>query len=213
MMDRPSRIAVVGYGPIGRHLTTLWQEKGHDVVVGVRAPERLAEGSVPSGVQLLDWRPAVAGASIVVLAVPHDAVADIVANWPADDVARIVVDPTNPLALGPDGRIVSGLAGADTVGSRLAKRLPSVTVVRAFTHVMEELLAARGRRQPGLWAMAIAGDDDEAKAAVGELVTATGFVPVDLGGLADSGPLDPGGVLFPQMFTVADMRRRLLEGV
>jgi predicted dinucleotide-binding enzyme len=213
MMDRPSRIAIVGYGPIGRHLTVLLQDKGHDVVVGVRHPERLVTGRVPSNVEYLDWRSAVDGASIVVLAVPHDAVDDIAANWPADGAARIIVDPTNPVALSPDGHIVSGLAGTDTVGSRLAKLLPSVTVVRAFTHVMEELLAVRGRRQPGLWAMAIAGDDSEAKETVGELVTATGFVPVDLGGLADSAPLDPGGVLFPQMFTVADMKRRLLEGV
>lgn len=42
-----------------------------------------------------------------------------------------------------------------------------------------------------------------------ELVSNTGFVPVDIGLLADSAPLDPGGILFPHVFTVADMKLNL----
>jgi predicted dinucleotide-binding enzyme len=213
MMDRPSKIAIVGYGPIGRHLTALLRDEGHDVVVGTRNPERLASCVVPPGVQCMQWRSAVDCASVVVLAVPYTAVDDLVASWPTGGAGRIMVAPTNPVAVSPDGHIVTGLDGDDTVGTRLAKLWPAMTVVRAFTHVMEELLAVRGRLQPGLWAMAIAGDDSTAKGIAGELVKATGFVPVDIGGLADSAPLDPGGALFPQMFTVADMKRRLLEGL
>lgn len=204
-MDRPGRIAVLGSGPIGRHLAALFQGKGYDVVVGVRDPGKHTVACVP-------WRQAVERAGVVVLAVPYKAVGDIAANWPADGADRIVVAPANPVALSPDGHIVTGLDGSDTVGSRLAKLFPATPVVRAFTHVMDELLGERGVRQPGLWAMAIAGDDSAAKETTAGLVTATGFVPVDIGGLADSAPLDPGGVLFPQMFTVAGMKRRLLEG-
>ncbi|WP_207229988.1 NADPH-dependent F420 reductase [Krasilnikovia cinnamomea] len=205
------RIAVVGYGAIGRALTAHWHEAGRDIVVGSRNPDLLKSADVPVGVPCVDWRSAVERATVVVLAVPHPAVADIVAGWPTGATDRIVVDPTNPVGLSADGRIVSSLDGAGTVGSRLASSLPSARVVRAFTHVMDELLVSRGRRQPGMWAVAVAGDDAAAKAVVGDLVTATGFVPVDIGGLAASAPLDPGGALFPQMFTVADMRRRLAE--
>ncbi|OJF15808.1 NADPH-dependent F420 reductase [Couchioplanes caeruleus] len=212
MMDGPGRIAIVGYGPVGRALTALLRDEGHDVIIGSRDPDRLTSGIVAADVPCMDWRSAVERADVVVLAVPYVAVDDVVADWPTGGAGRIVVDPTNPVALSPDGHIISGLDGNDTVGSRLAKSLRSVIVVRAFTHVMEELLAVRGRRQPGLWAMAIAGDDSRAKATVGDIVKATGFVPVDIGSLAKSAPLDPGGVLFPQMFTVADMKRRLREG-
>jgi predicted dinucleotide-binding enzyme len=74
---------------------------------------------------------------------------------------------------------------------------------------MEELLVSRGTKMPGLFAVAIAGDDPIAKSAVADLVTDTGFVPVDIGTLAESAPLDPGGVLFPHVFTPADMRQAL----
>jgi len=39
------------------------------------------------------------------------------------------------------------------------------------------------------------------------LVAAAGYVPVVIGGLGRSAPLDPGGILFPNMFLPADMRR------
>ena len=57
--------------------------------------------------------------------------------------------------------------------------------------------------------MAIAGDVPAAKLLAAGLVRDTGFIPVDIGTLAESEPLDLGGVLFPHMFNEADMRARL----
>jgi 8-hydroxy-5-deazaflavin:NADPH oxidoreductase len=91
----------------------------------------------------------------------------------------------------------------------MASLLPKSIVVRAFSHIMEELLVSRGTKQPGLFAIAIAGDNAAAKLTVAELVNDAGFAPVDIGTLAESAPLDPGGVLFPHVFTVADMKLAL----
>jgi predicted dinucleotide-binding enzyme len=93
-----------------------------------------------------------------------------------------------------------------TQGRHTAKLLPDSMVTRAFTHVMYELLWPRGTRQRMSWGMALAGDDATAKAATAELITDAGFTPVDVGGLDDSAILDPGGVLFPKMFSPADLR-------
>lgn len=91
----------------------------------------------------------------------------------------------------------------------MAKLLPESIVVRAFTHIMDELLVSGGTKQPGLFAIAIAGDDPAAKLIVADLVNDTGFVPVDIGTLSESAPLDRGGKLFPHVFTVADMKLAL----
>jgi predicted dinucleotide-binding enzyme len=205
------RIAVVGFGPIGRALSRAWLDAGHDVVIGNRNPDRLA-GDLTQfpGARCTQWTSAIADCDVVALAVPYPALDDVVAD-PARLAGKVVIDPSNPVQLSADGRIVSGLDAPGTVGQALAGRVPEAFVVRAFTHVMHELLATRGQVQPGLWAMAMAGDDVAAKELVAGLVRATGFVPVDLGGLPDSAPLDPGGVLFPNMFTVADMHHRLAK--
>ena len=209
------RVAVVGFGAIGRALAGLWAAAGQDVVVGTRQPERLPDTDdvdLP-GLRYVHWTEAISESDVVALAVPHLALDDIVSQWRPEWSGKVIIDPTNPVDLSADGRLISGLTEPGTVGEALARRLPSVQVVRAFTHIQDELLPSRSRRQPGLWAVAMAGDDAAAKARVSELILATGYVPVDLGGLAESAPLDPGGVLFPNMFTVSDMRSRVAESI
>lgn len=44
---------------------------------------------------------------------------------------------------------------------------------------------------------------------VADLVRATGFTPVPIGGLATSVALKPGGSLFPHMFTPGDLKSML----
>ncbi|HAV1886835.1 TPA: hypothetical protein JG939_004422 [Enterobacter hormaechei subsp. xiangfangensis] len=63
--------------------------------------------------------------------------------------------------------------------------------------------------ETGFWAMAIAADHPVAKEIAIQLVKDSGFVPVDLGTLAESFPLDPGGRLFPNMYTEGDLRALL----
>lgn len=207
----PRSISILGAGKIGQAVAQLWLRAGHAVCFGVRTPEKLSSlvkslGSQASAKSLED---AAAGGEIVFVAIPYDAIDDVVALTAPQLAGKIVIDASNPFALSQQGRIVSSLEPGISAGSRMAQRLPQSNVVRAFSHVMDELLLSRGLNQPGLWAMAIAGDDPVAKHIVGELVSDTGFVPVDIGTLAESLPLDPGGALFPHMFTVADMHARL----
>jgi predicted dinucleotide-binding enzyme len=88
----------------------------------------------------------------------------------------------------------------------MARKRPDSAVVRAFSHIPDELLWPRGSEQRLYWAMAIAGDDPDAKDIVAGLVHDAGWAPVDLGGLDDSAALDPGGAVFHLFYTEAEMR-------
>lgn len=205
------RIGVIGFGMIGQALTRPWIEAGHRVTVGSRTPDRRrVEVAACGDARCTDQATAIRESDVVMLCVPYSGLEQVL-EAEVDWTGKVVVDATNPVALSPEGRLVSVLPAPGTVGAALARRVPTASVVRAFTHVMDELLVSRGRRHPGVWAVAMAGDDDAAKQIVGGLVRDTGFVPVDLGHLADSAPLDPGGLLFPSMLTAADMRVRLDE--
>lgn len=210
--DGPARlIGVIGLGAIGKALARPWVVAGHQVLIGSRDPAgRQAETAALGQARCVTPAAAVAGSDVVALCVPHTGLDEIL-RLDVDWTGKVIIDATNPVALSPEGRLVSGLPVPGTVGEALARRLPTASVVRAFTHVMDEVLVSRGIRHPSVWAVAIAGDDEPAKQVVGGLVRDTGFVPVDLGGLADSAPLDPGGLLFPSAFTAADMRVRLAE--
>ncbi|HEU5160776.1 MAG TPA: NAD(P)-binding domain-containing protein [Streptosporangiaceae bacterium] len=204
----PRRIGILGAGKVGRAVGRHWTTAGHTVTFGSRSPEGLASFTRELGVRARAAAPAAAAAAgdIVLLSVPHPVVEEVLDAAYGHLTGKIVIDATNPMGLSPDGRIISTLDAGLTQGRRTAKFLPDSTVIRAFTHVMDELLCSRGTRQPHFWGMALAGDDPDAKAVVAGLIHDAGFTPVDLGGLDDSSALDPGGPIFPHLFTPADLR-------
>src|SRR5690606_27612030 len=91
-------IAILGTGNIAKGLASVFNAAGYDIVIGSRDPLRAAEtaravGPRVAGTGLAE---AAAGADTIVLAVPFDGVADILAA--AGGLSgKIVVDITNPL--------------------------------------------------------------------------------------------------------------------
>ena len=55
----------------------------------------------------------------------------------------------------------------------------------------------------------MAGDDETAKNTVAVLIKDAGYVPVDIGTLDESAPLDPDGVLWNSAITEIELRERL----
>lgn len=204
-------ISILGAGKIGLALATLWVRKGHSICLSSRNPKKLQPvvNALGLNVSVKTIKEAAIENDIIVLAVPYSAVKDVISKITDDVKNKIIIDATNPFDLSPEGHVISTLGPNVTAGTYMANLLPESIVVRAFTHIMEELLVSRGTKQPGLFAIAIAGDDPAAKLIVAELVNDTGFIPVDIGTLSESAPLDPDGKLFPHLFTVADMKLTL----
>jgi 8-hydroxy-5-deazaflavin:NADPH oxidoreductase len=200
------RLAVIGTGKIGRAAGRLWLAAGHEVVFGSRSPERApAIPGLNGRGGIVSQREAAETGEIVMLAVPGETVDALLTDIGDKLAGKIVIDATNQFAYSA-GRWVSTLDPGLTEGRRLARALPNSIVVRAFSHVPDELLWPRGTEQRLYWAMAIAGDDPDGKAVVADLVRDAGWVPVDLGGLDESAALDPGGAVFHLFFTETEMR-------
>jgi predicted dinucleotide-binding enzyme len=210
-IEKRKRISILGAGKIGLALATLWLRAGHSICLGSRNPEKLQSvvDNLGLRVSIKYIGDAAASGEIIVLAVPYSAVNDLTSQIKNEVKNKIIIDATNPFGLSPEGHVISTLGLNTTAGTYMTSLLPNSTIIRGFTHIMDELLVSRGRKQPGLFAIAIAGDDPAAKSIVADLVSDTGFIPVDIGTLLESAPLDPGGVLFPQLLTAADMKWKL----
>lgn len=203
----PQTLAVMGTGKIGQAIGRLWLESGHAVVFGSRSPDLRGPELMKLGdrVTVVGPAEAVDAADVVLLAVPGDAVEALVDDLGGGLAGKVVIDATNRLDY-VDGRWVSALEPGVTEGRWMARRLPDSRVVRAFSHVPDELLWTRGSQQALYWAIAIAGDDAQAKRTVADLVRDSGWTPVDLGGLDDSAALDPGGAVFHLFYTPTEMQ-------
>ncbi|MBU2664923.1 NAD(P)-binding domain-containing protein [Actinoplanes bogorensis] len=117
---------------------------------------------------------------IVILAVPHAALADIVATRGEQLAGKIVVDITNPVDFATFDDLTVPADGS--AAAELAKALPQSKVVKAFNTNFAGTLAT-GSVGTETTAVLIAGDDADAKAAVSSVVTAAGLRAVDAGSL------------------------------
>src|SRR5215475_1607303 len=164
------KIAVIGTGRIGGTLGGRWRAAGHDVVYGSRA----GSGEGPGGAPLMAVGEALAGADVVLLAVPGGAAAEVVAaNGPAL-TGKIVIDAANRI-------------GEPEVNSRaaIAAAAPQARYVRAFNTLGWENFADP---LPGT-ALFFAADPGGRPAAE-ELITAVGLEPVFAGGADAAATVD-----------------------
>ncbi len=200
------RIAVIGgTGPQGRGLGYRFARHGHVVVLGSRSAERAAPvaaevtgrlagvaGAGPvSGTSNAE---ALAGADVVVLAVPYDGHDELVATLAADGAldGKVVVSCVNPLAFdkqGPHGRVVD--AGEGSAAESAQRIAPGARLVGAFHHVSAVTLWG-DRDLLDDEDVLVCGDDAEAKDVVIGLARAvTGRDGVDAGRLRLARQLEP----------------------
>ncbi|OKH75124.1 hypothetical protein EB72_13100 [Mycobacterium sp. SWH-M1] len=172
--------AIVGSGNIGSAVAGHFARTGIAVAVAAsRGPDTVAPLAQRRGPHITPSEISDAlGADVVVLAVPFDAVQELVAQVP-DWSGRIIVDATNaidytdfsPADLG--GRASSDLVEEWATGAR---------VVKAFGHTWAKVLAHEpedghgGRR-----VLFLSGNDSAANAEVASLIERFGFEPIDLG--------------------------------
>ena len=206
-----TKIGIIGAGMIGATTAKLFVDAGHDVAVSnSRGPETLAALVNDLGPRAQAMTPADAArwADIVLLAVPWRTPE---ALPPADAVAgKIVIDAMNPYTT--DGGIAD--LGASSASEETHKRLPGAKLVKAFNTIWFKHLAERGRKDLPMddrHAIFVAGDDQDAKKTVMDLIEAIGFAPVDTGSLADGGRRQqPNTALYNKVLTRREAQALLL---
>jgi 8-hydroxy-5-deazaflavin:NADPH oxidoreductase len=173
------KIAIIGAGNVGGGLAAAAATAGLDVVVSASDPASAAKTAASTGATAAATNAeAVQGADAVVLAVPHSAVARVVADLAEALDGKTVVDATNPLNDSYTGLTTSGTSAAEA----LQQQAPGAKVVKALNTVFASRYTAPTEDGQPLDAF-LAGDDADAKAQVAELVSSLGLRPVDLGGL------------------------------
>jgi predicted dinucleotide-binding enzyme len=176
------RIAVIGKGNIGGSLGSRWRAAGHDVVYGARG----GSGEGPGGAPVRAIGEALEAAEVVLLAVPGQAVPDVVQEQGAALAGKVVIDAVNRI-------------GAPELDSRalIAAAAPSARYVRAFNSLGWENFADP---VPGS-AMFFAADP-EARAVAEELISVVGLEPAFIGDASATATVD---ALLPLWFALVKL--------
>lgn len=177
-------IGLIGAGHIGSQLARLAVAHGYDVVLSnSRGPETLAPLVAELGSHARAATPAEAARAgdIVVVTIPLKNYKSV----PVEPLKGKVVIDTNNYYPQRDGHIPELDNESTTTAELLQRHLPKSKVVKAFNHIHAAALTAEAQPAgtPSRRALAIAGDDAEAKATVARLIDQFGFDVVDLGPL------------------------------
>jgi len=138
-----------------------------------------------------DTNATVAG-DIVILAVPYQALAGIVAGYGPQLAGKTVVDISNPLNLETFDSLT--VPADSSAAAELAAALPSSKVLKAFNTTFAATLGAK-TVGPNKTTVLMAGDDTDGKAALAAAISAGGVDAVDAGNLSRARELEAIGFL------------------
>src|SRR4051812_33681376 len=170
-----TNVSILGTGNMGPAIASVAKKGGHEVqLLGSTDVDQPVTGD------------------IVVLAVPYPAVSTVLEQRGEQLAGKVVVDITNPLNFETyDSLTVAPDASA---AAEIAAALPGCRVLKAFnTNFAATLASGTVGDQPT--PVLIAGDDDEAKSQLAEIVTAGGLRAIDAGSLRRARELEALGLL------------------
>lgn len=179
-------IGIIGAGHIGSQIARAAIANGYDVVISnSRGPETLSElvGDLGPKAHAASSAEAGAAGDFVVVTVPLKAYADV----PAEPLAGKVVIDTNNYYPKRDGEFPELENESTTTAELLQAHLPTSKVVKGFNHIGSADITAGGLPvgTPDRRALALAGDDEGAKALLTRLYDEFGFDAVDAGPLRE----------------------------
>src|SRR5216684_3303615 len=191
--------AIIGIGNIGGTLARHLVRGGQSVVLAAKDEANAAAiaqelGELAHAASVED---AIAEADAVVFAVWLDTIKELIARDTDLLDGKVVIDPSNPIGFDENGETIRTLPDDQSAGSVVAALLPTGThYVKAFGTLGADSLASAANREPRRAVLFYAADDDAAAAAIEPLISAAGFDPLKVGGVADAGRIEvPGGDL------------------
>jgi 8-hydroxy-5-deazaflavin:NADPH oxidoreductase len=188
------KITIIGAGNMGRGIATRAIAGGQDVEVLDRDPAeaRTLADQLGDSASALD--PAAAfGGEMVVFAVYCPAIKEAVEQYAERLDGKVVVDITNPVDTETWDRLATPASSSSA--EEVAQLVPQGTpVVKAFNTTFAPTLLA-GEVEGQQLDVLIAGDDDDAKQRVSQLVADGGLRPIDVGPLRRAQQLEQLGFL------------------
>jgi predicted dinucleotide-binding enzyme len=183
------KTAIIGLGNIGKQVALNLIAGGQQVIAADHGPTKAYELAKSSNgmARAASVGDAVAEADIAVLAVYFDAIKGLLAEYRGKLPGKIIVDPSNPIAPDGSGGFKKIIPQDQSSGKLIAALLPpGAKLVKAFGTLAAASLKSGARRSPEPNVLFYASDDHDAGNAVAELITASGFAPVRVGGIDQS---------------------------
>lgn len=188
------KIGIIGSGVVAQALGKGFLKYGHEVKMGTRNPEKLSDwiNSAGQGATVSDFESAAKFGDIVVLAV-KGTVAENALNLAGTNnlLEKTVIDATNPIAdEAPENGVLRFFTSInESLMERLQKLEPGINFVKAFSCVGNAFMVDPPfSSKPTMF---ICGNNEDAKAEVGNILDQFGWEIEDMGKVEAARAIEP----------------------
>jgi 8-hydroxy-5-deazaflavin:NADPH oxidoreductase len=207
-------IGIIGAGNVGQSVARAAIANGYDVILSNnQGPDSLTDLVKQLGPHASAATPeqAAARCDFALVAIPITTIDQV----PVEPLAHKVVIAT--INYFPDrlGHISEIDNHTTTAPGLLQKHLPTSKVVRAFSMIDAADMSGDGHPEgdPKRRALALAGDDSDAKVLVANLYNQFGFDALDIGGLDESWRVDAGQKAFVTHQNLAQLKENVASAI
>ena len=201
-------IGIIGSGNIGSTLAGYLTKLGHQVLIAnSRGPESLGEIAGKTGATAVTTEEAAGATDLIIIAIPNKAIV----NLPKEILSAskaIIVDAGNyyPSRDGQIDDIEGGLTDSEWVAKVIGH-----PVIKAFNNIVAPSLASKATAagSANRIALSVAGDDQQQKQTVINLIDEIGFDAIDGGALSESWRQQPGEPAYCQDLDIDTLRSAL----
>jgi predicted dinucleotide-binding enzyme len=203
------KIGVIGSGMIGGTLGALWSKAGHSIMLSSRHAEKLESLAKKIGKKACygSVKDATVYGEVVLLAIPFYGIIETFPKIRDDIEGKIVIDAMNFFE--DRDSLIAGQVKQfkGTYSAFTASKLSGARVIKAFNTIYFKTLETQSNRRGAPLSVPMAGDDEEAKAIVGQLIKDAGFEPYDVGLLEVSEIMQPGKLLWTKELTPDEIKK------
>ena len=204
-------IGIIGSGQIGSSLAKKLIKLGHSVTISnSRGPASLKQLAAETGAEAATVEETVKNKELIVIAIPEKSIPDLpknlFRNFPKDVV---VIDTGNYYPDLRDGELPE--LEQSGIDSLWVQEQLGISVVKVFNSIFATSLNELGRpkNDRNRIALAISGDDAQAKKTVFHLVDDLGFDPFDMGTIAQSWRQQPGSTIYCRDINLDELKKRV----
>lgn len=188
------KVGVLGSGVVAQTLAAGLKKHGHEVKVGSRTPEKLAEwAGKNAGIATGTFADAAAFGELLILAVKGDVALNALELAGVENVdGKTVMDTCNPIADAPpvNGVLQFFTGSNDSLMETLQAEYPDVDFVKAFNSVGAPRMVDP-QFEGGRPTMFICGNTAAAKQTVTKLLDELGWETADMGGVEAARAIEP----------------------
>lgn len=186
------KVGVLGSGDVGKVLAGGFLTLGHEVKIGSRDPQKVADWARSAGKRASagTFEEAARFGDVIVLATLGAGTESAIRlAGPQNLAGKVVIDATNPLDFSK-GVPQLFVGHTDSLGEQVQRWAPDARVVKAFNTVGNASMI-KPQFPGGPPDMFLCGNDESAKKLVTQICREFGWGVIDIGGIEGSRHLEP----------------------